>query len=127
LKPAIQLIILVTHGTEAGMADGRASYSVNAIEIVAATPDLQVRRFTLGVGETIPWHFHSAVTDWYFCLEGQLQVETRAPRNDFRMAPGERCEVPVKTAHKVTNAGDAICRFLLVQGVGPYDFQPVGN
>jgi hypothetical protein len=27
----------------------------------------------------IPWHFHSAVTDWYFVLDAALSIETRAP------------------------------------------------
>jgi quercetin dioxygenase-like cupin family protein len=105
------------------MAD--SAYTVAAIETVAATADLQVRHFTLGIGETIPWHFHSAVTDWYFCLEGRLKVETRAPRHDHRLAVGASCSVPAKTAHRVANDGDAPCRFLLVQGVGAYDFRAV--
>ena len=108
------------------MADQAAPYAVAAIETVAATDDLQVRHFTMGIGETIPWHFHSAVTDWYFCLEGRLRVETRAPRRTVRMTAGQSCTVPVKTAHRVANDGETACRFLLVQGVGPYDFRAVG-
>jgi mannose-6-phosphate isomerase-like protein (cupin superfamily) len=108
------------------MDEGSAPYAVAAIETVAATADLKVRHFTLGVGETIPWHFHSAVTDWYFCLEGRVRVETRAPRDTARITAGQSCTVPVKTAHRVANDGETPCRFLLVQGVGPYDFQAVG-
>jgi quercetin dioxygenase-like cupin family protein len=102
------------------------AYSVDAIETVAATADMQARRFTLAEGKDIPWHYHSTVTDWYFCLEGTLQVETRAPRNKFVMSPGGTCEVPPKTAHHVANGGAGPCRFLLLQGVGAYDFVPVG-
>ena len=108
------------------MAEESARYAVAAIETVAATDDLRVRHFTLGIGETIAWHFHSAVTDWYFCLEGRVRIETRAPRRIVRMAIGESCTVPVKTAHRVANDGEVACRFLLVQGVGPYDFRAVG-
>jgi quercetin dioxygenase-like cupin family protein len=47
-------------------------YTVRSIEPVAIGSDVQARLFTLAPGETIPWHFHSAVTDWYFVLEGTL-------------------------------------------------------
>jgi hypothetical protein len=49
------------------MAQG-PGYTVKAIEPVAVGSDVQARLFTLASGEAIPWHFHSAVTDWYFVL-----------------------------------------------------------
>jgi quercetin dioxygenase-like cupin family protein len=60
------------------MAQG-AGYTVKSIEPVAIGSDVQARLFTLAPGETIAWHFHSAVTDWYFVLAGALSIETRAP------------------------------------------------
>jgi quercetin dioxygenase-like cupin family protein len=50
--------------------------------------DFRARLYTLAPGEVIPWHYHTAVTDWYFCLVGILRVETRAPRGDERLAAG---------------------------------------
>jgi hypothetical protein len=35
--------------------------------------------------------------------------------------------VPPKTAHYVRGENDGPCRFLIVQGVGVYDFVPVGG
>ena len=46
-------------------------YTVKSIAPVAIGSDVQARLFTLAPGETIPWHYHSAVTDWYFVLEGR--------------------------------------------------------
>jgi len=37
------------------------------------------------------------------------------------------CAVPPKTAHYVHGAADGPCKFLIVQGVGVYDFVPVGG
>ncbi len=54
-------------------------------------------------------------------------VETRAPRGVHRLAPGERSTLPPKTAHRVLNGGDGDCCFVLVQGVGAYDYVPVGG
>ena len=56
-----------------------------------------------------------------------MVVETRAPRQVYRLLPGERCAVPPKTAHYVHGEADAACRFLIVQGVGVYDFIAVGG
>ena len=67
------------------------SYTVKNIEAIAEGSDMRARLYTLAPGDVIPWHYHTAVTDWYFCLAGILRVETRAPRGDERIAVGARC------------------------------------
>ncbi|MEM7172810.1 MAG: cupin domain-containing protein, partial [Pseudomonadota bacterium] len=94
--------------------------------------DMRARVFTLAAGQCIPWHYHSEVTDSFVCLTGRLVVETRAPHHTYELAPGERCAVPPMTAHFVHGpAGDngtfAPVQFHIVQGVGSYDFVPVGG
>jgi quercetin dioxygenase-like cupin family protein len=101
-------------------------YTVEKVETVAATPELRAKRFTLAVGQEIPWHYHNAITDWFYCLEGTLRVETRAPRGERLMTAGGNCHVPARTAHRVSNAGGTRCEFLILQGVGTYDYVPVG-
>lgn len=108
------------------MAQG-AGYTVKSIEPVALGSDVQARLFTLAPGETIPWHFHSAVTDWYFVLEGRLSIETRAPADRQLLTVGSKYSIAPKTAHLVANRSDDDTRFLLVQGVGSYDFLKVGG
>ena len=68
-------------------------YTVKSIAPVAIGSDVQARLFTLAPGETIPWHYHSAVTDWYFVLEGALSIETRAPADhrELAIAPFRAC------------------------------------
>jgi quercetin dioxygenase-like cupin family protein len=108
------------------MAQG-AGYTVKSVEPVAIGSDVQARLFTLAPGEAIPWHFHSAVTDWYFVLEGALSIETRAPADQRLLTVGASYHIPQKTAHLIANRSDTDTRFLLVQGVGPYDFLRVGG
>jgi quercetin dioxygenase-like cupin family protein len=108
------------------MAQG-AGYTVKSIKPVAVGSDVQVRLFTLAPGETIPWHFHSAVTDWYFVLEGALSIETRAPADHQLLAMGGTYRIPPKIAHLVANRSDGDTRFLLVQGVGHCDFLRLGG
>ncbi len=108
------------------MAQGQG-YAVKSIEPIAVGSDVQARLFTLAPGETIPWHFHSGVTDWYFVLGGALSIETRAPAERRELAVGEAYHIAPKTAHLIANRSQADTRFLLVQGVGPYDFLRVGG
>jgi len=101
-------------------------YTVEERLTVAETGELTVKRFTLAEGQEIPWHYHSNVTDTFFCLEGTLLVETRAPRGRHELVVGDTCAVPPKTAHRVSGLDGRRARFLIVQGIGPYDYIPVG-
>jgi quercetin dioxygenase-like cupin family protein len=104
----------------------RWNYPIAGREIIAEGADLRVSVLTLAPGQCVPWHYHNEITDSFVCLEGPMVVETRAPRNHYRLLPGERCAVPPKTAHYVHGENDGACKFLIVQGVGVYDFMPVG-
>jgi len=43
----------------------------------------------------------------FFCLEGPMVVETRAPRTLNELKTGESCSVAPKTAHHVHGKGGA--------------------
>lgn len=88
--------------------------------------DMRASILTLAAGQSVPWHYHSGITDAFVCLSGTLVVETRAPRASHVMRPGERCAVPPNTAHYVHGQAMASCQFLLLQGVGVYDNVAVG-
>ena len=105
----------------------RSSYEVADREVVAEGADLRVQVLTLAAGQQVPWHYHSEISDSFVCLEGQVVVETRAPRATHLLAPGERCTVGPKTAHRVHGEDDGPCKFMIVQGVGVYDFVPISD
>ena len=104
----------------------RGNYQIAASEVVAEGADMRVSVLTLAAGQEVPWHYHNEVTDSFVCLEGPMVVETRAPRHSYRLEPGQRCAVLPKTAHRVQGVDGGPCKFLIVQGVGTYDFVPVG-
>ena len=103
------------------------SYAVEDREIVAETPDLRMVVLTLAAGQEVPWHWHSNVSDHMICLEGPMVVEMRAPRERIELTAGERCTVPVRRAHRVSGRDSGRCKFAILQGVGRYDFNPVGG
>ena len=96
-------------------------------ETIMEGADMRVRILTLAETECIPWHYHSEITDSFVCLEGPMVVETRAPRAEYVLGPGERCEVPPKVAHTVHGLNDGPFKFLIIQGVGVYDNIAVGG
>lgn len=108
-------------------AHSRGSYTIASREIVAEGADLRVQVLTLAAGQAIPWHYHSEIADSFVCLDGPMVVETRAPRAVHVLMPTERCAVPPRTAHHVHGKDGGPCRFLIIQGVGVYDFVPVGG
>jgi quercetin dioxygenase-like cupin family protein len=89
--------------------------------------DMHVLVLTLAAGECVPWHFHSEISDKFFCLSGPMVVGTREPRTEHKLQTGESCTMPPKTADYVHGKNNGSCRFLLLQGVGVYDNIPVGG
>ena len=102
-------------------------YAVVDYEVFAETPDLRMVAITLGPGQEVPWHWHSNVSDHMICLIGPMVVEMRAPREAIELNAGERCTVPVRRAHRVSGKGGGPCKFAILQGIGTYDFNPVGG
>lgn len=89
--------------------------------------DVQALVLTLAAGQSVPWHYHSEITDVFFCLTGSMVVETLAPHAMNVLEAGESCSVPPKTAHCIYGKDNGPCRFLVLEGVGVYDSVPVGS
>ena len=91
-------------------------------EELIKTDDVSVRILELETGEALPWHSHSEVTDHIFALDGEIEVQFRSPDEKITLAPGERCGVPTGRVHRVVNLCKRKTKYLLIQGVGKYDF-----
>ncbi len=100
-------------------------YNVESVDVVAETLELRVSVLTLCSGQEVPWHYHTNVTDSFFCLSGTVHIEEGSQSRSVRLDPGESHRVVARTPHRVTGTHGAPCRFLIVQGVGSYDFVPV--
>ncbi len=105
----------------------RETLDIADLETVAEAPDLRVVRLTLGPDDIVQWHWHTHIADHFICVKGEIQVETRAPKALHTLMPGQEIVVLAKTAHQVTNLTDGDSQFLIIQGVGEYDFNEVGG
>ena len=97
----------------------------NRDEVILEAENVRVRILALEVGAATAWHFHTEVTDRMLCLEGIIAVEFQGPQERVELDSGERCEVAVTRVHRVVNLSSAVAKYLLVQGVGRYDFNVV--
>ena len=100
--------------------------NVSSIEqVIIKTKDVSVRIIEVRSHEVAAWHYHTEIMDNMFCLTGDITVRLREPNEELVLSPGQRCEVMKGRVHQVANAGADIARYLLVQGVGNYDFNVV--
>src|ERR1044072_6606319 len=104
----------------------RARHKLKGLEAQHEGAGTRATVLILAGGQCVPWLYHTEIADDFVCMEGPMVVETRAPRNTYVLQPGQRCTVPAKTAHYVRGVNDGPCKFMIVQGVGVYDFVPVG-
>ena len=58
-------------------------------------------------------------------LQGRLRLFLRDPKEDVHLGPGETYSVRPGRAHLVTNATHSSTTFLVLQGLGEYDFVPL--
>lgn len=95
------------------------------VEVIAKTDDLRIRVMALEPHEIADWHYHTQVTDNIFCLTGLILVRMRYPEEEVHLVPGERCVVEVRRIHQLENLEDVEASYLLIQGMGKYDFNSV--
>lgn len=91
-------------------------------EVLIKTDSVSVRILELEEGEALPWHYHSEVTDHIFALDGEIEVQLKSPDETVALTPGERTQVPTGRVHRVVNMCQRKTKYLLIQGVGKYDF-----
>jgi quercetin dioxygenase-like cupin family protein len=95
-------------------------------ETLIQTGSVRVRDMQLPPGDATAWHFHQQVTDHLVGLSGLIVVRLQGPAEIVELQPGQRFTVAVGRVHQVTNGSPTQpASYLLIQGVGQYDFNPV--
>ncbi len=89
---------------------------------IIRTDNVLVRVMELKESSSTDWHYHSEVIDYFVCLNGVIRVETKSPDDLFILHPGQRAEIKPPQVHRVINSHNGESKYLLIQGVGLYDF-----
>ena len=107
------------------MKDGSHLYAVERRAEHAARPGFRITELQISSAQKVPWHYHNNVHDTFYVIEGSLRLFLREPKEEVRLGPGDSYSVPPRRPHLVANAGDASATFLVLQGIGEYDFIPL--
>ena len=92
-------------------------------EIIIQTETVKVRVIELHPGEVAPLHHHTEIVDTMVGISGEILVSSKNPDHEILLTPGLRCAVETGRRHQVSNAlKDQPSKYLLIQGVGKYDF-----
>jgi quercetin dioxygenase-like cupin family protein len=110
---------------EEGVKDASHLYEVERRARHAERPGFRINELQLGGRQQVPWHYHSRIQDTFYVLEGRLRLFLRDPKEEIRLAPGETYAVRPGRAHLVTTGGETSVVFLVLQGIGEYDYVPL--
>jgi mannose-6-phosphate isomerase-like protein (cupin superfamily) len=105
--------------------DASHLYEVERRATHAARPGFRIQELQISPTQQVPWHYHNNVQDTFYVLAGTIRIFMQDPKEEVRLSPGETYAVRPKRAHLVTNAGDSSATFLVLQGIGEYDFMPM--
>lgn len=105
--------------------DSSQLYEVERRARHAERPGFRITELQISPTQQVPWHFHTNVQDTFYVLAGRLRLFLRDPKEEVRLGPGETYSVRPGRPHLVTNEGEASATFLVLQGIGEYDYVPL--
>ena len=107
------------------LRDATHLYEVERRARYAERPGFRITELQIGPGQQVPWHYHNNTKDTFYILEGRLHLLLREPEEELLLGPGETYTVRARRPHLVTNGGDTSAVFLVLQGIGEYDYVPL--
>lgn len=107
------------------LKDASHFYEVERRARHAERPGFRINEIQISPTQKVPWHYHTNIQDTMYVLEGKLRVFLREPKEEVLLGPGETYSIPPRRPHLVMNAGDKSATFLILQGIGEYDFVPL--
>ncbi|MEO8436540.1 MAG: cupin domain-containing protein, partial [Pyrinomonadaceae bacterium] len=91
----------------------------------AERPGFRISELQISPTQQVPWHCHSYIQDTFYVIEGRLRLSLREPAEGVELGPGDTYSVRPRRPHSVANSGDSSATFLVLQGVGEYDYVPL--
>ena len=107
------------------LKDASHLYAVERRAQHAERPGFRITELQLGPTHQVPWHCHSHIQDTFYVLAGYLRLFLREPQEEVRLGPGETYTVRPRRPHLVINGGEDSVTFLVLQGMGEYDYVPL--
>jgi quercetin dioxygenase-like cupin family protein len=107
------------------LKDASQLYEVERRARHAERPGFRISELQLSPTQTVPWHYHTSISDTFYVLEGQMRLFLQKPKEELHLGPGQSYVAVAGRPHLVTNAGTTSLTFLVLQGIGEYDYVPL--
>jgi quercetin dioxygenase-like cupin family protein len=107
------------------LKDASPLYEVERRAEHAARPGFRITELQISARQKVPWHYHNNVQDTFYVLQGSLRIFMQDPKEEIRLGVGDTYSVKPRRPHLVTNGGEGSATFLVLQGIGEYDFVPL--
>lgn len=107
------------------LKDASHLYEVERRACHAERPGFRINELQISPTQNVPWHYHSHIQDAFYVLEGEITIFMREPKEQVRLRPGDTYSVEPRRPHLVTNGGEQAATFLVLQGIGEYDYVPL--
>ena len=104
------------------MKDASSLYEVERRARYGERPGFRISELQISPTQKVPWHLHSNIDDTFYVIEGNICLFLRNPDEDVRLAPGASYCVKAGRPHLGTNSGNTSATFLVLQGIGEYDY-----
>ena len=105
--------------------DATHLYEVERRAQHAARPGFRIQEIQISKTQKVPWHYHNKTQDTFYVLQGNIRLFMREPKEEVRLGPGDSYTVKPLRPHLVTNGGEGSATFLVLQGIGEYDYVPL--
>jgi mannose-6-phosphate isomerase-like protein (cupin superfamily) len=105
--------------------DASHLYEVERRARHAERPGFRISELQISPAQQVPWHYHTNVADTFYVLVGEIRLFLRDPKEEVHLKPGESHAVRAGRPHLVTNPGSGSATFLVLQGIGEYDYVPL--
>ena len=106
------------------LKDASSLYEVERRALYGERPGFRISELQISPAQKVPWHLHNNIDDTFYVVAGKVRLFLRDPDEDVRLAPGDSYRVKAGRPHLVTNDGDTSATFVILQGIGEYDYVP---
>ena len=106
-------------------SDASELYPVERRALHAQREGFRISELQISPEQVVPWHYHNNIHDTFYVLAGRIRVHLQNPKGSVELGPGDTYKVEPGRPHLVRNVGDGSATFLILQGIGEYDYVPL--
>lgn len=108
-------------------SDATELYPVERRARHAERDGFRISELQISPAQSVPWHYHTIIQDTFYVLACRIRIHLQEPKEAIELGPGETYTVEAGRPHLVRNAGAGSATFLVLQGIGEYDYVPLAE